>query len=83
VAGIYPGDEIAREHEQELSPIPHDLDVYAHVEGLVGEETEILEQAEADRKEEQHERLHAVRDELDRAWETLRRRAERHGKPAS
>jgi hypothetical protein len=34
-------------------------------------------------KEEHHQQLHAVRDELDRAWETLRQRADRRAKPAS
>jgi hypothetical protein len=83
MAGIYPDGEIARDHEQDLSPIPHDLDAYAHIEGLVGEETEILEGAEEDRKEDDHKRLHAIGQELDRVWETLRQRAERRGKPGS
>ncbi len=83
MAGFYPDGQIAREHERDLSPIPRDLEVYAHVEGLVGEETELLEEVEKSDKQEHHERLHAVREELDRAWETLRARAERHGKPGS
>ena len=78
MVGFYPDEEIAREHDKDLSPIPHDLDVYAHIEGLVGEENELLEDAEKGRKEEHRERLHAIRQELDRAWETLRQRAERH-----
>lgn len=78
MVGFYPDEEIAREHDKDLSPIPHDLEVYAHIEGLVGEENELLEQAEEGRKEEHRERLHAIRQELDRAWETLRQRAERH-----
>jgi hypothetical protein len=83
VAGFYPNEEMAREHEKDLSPVPRDLEVYAHVEGLVGEENELLEVAEEDRKDEHHQRLHAIREELDRAWETLRRRAERRAKPGS
>lgn len=82
MAGFYPeGEEIAREREKELSPIPRDLEAYAHIEGLVGEENELLEEAEEDRKEEHRERLHAIGRELDRAWETLRQRAERRTKP--
>ena len=77
----YPEEEIARDHERDLSPVPRDLEVYAHIEGLVGEETELLRDVEEGRKEEHHERLHAVREELDRAWEALRRRAERRAKP--
>ena len=79
----FPDEQIAREHDRELSPIPHDLEAYAHVEGLVGEESELLEAAEEDRKEEHRERLHAIGEDLDRAWETLRRRAERRAKPDS
>ena len=71
---------LSREHRRDLSPIPRDLEVYAHIEGLVGEENELLERAEEERKEEHRERLHAISQELDRAWETLRRRAERRAK---
>lgn len=83
MAGFDPDLEIAREHDKDLSPIPHDLEVYAHIEGLVGEENKLLEEAEGGRKEEHRERLHAIRQELDRAWETLRQRAERHAQSGS
>jgi hypothetical protein len=84
VTGYYPPEEeLAREHERDLSPIPHNLEVYAHIEGLVGEENEILEGAEKDRRAEHHDRLHVIRQELDGAWETLRRRAEHRAKPGS
>lgn len=76
-------EELAREHDKDLSPIPGDLEVYAHIEGLVGEENELLEEAEESRKGEHRERLRAIGRELDRAWETLRRRAERRAKPGS
>jgi hypothetical protein len=79
VAG-FADEELARAHEADLSPIPHGLDAYAHLEGLVGEETQLLEQAEQDRKKEHHERLRAIGEDLDRAWETLRRRAEQRAK---
>jgi predicted nuclease with TOPRIM domain len=83
VTGFEPGEEDVREHDNDLSPIPHDLEVYAHIEGLVGEENELLKEAEQGRKEEHRERLHAIKQELDRAWETLRRRAERHAQSGS
>ena len=73
VAGLYPDEDRAVEHDKDLSPIPHDLEVYAHIEGLVGEENELLEEAEKGRKEEHRERLHAIREELDRAWESAAR----------
>jgi hypothetical protein len=81
--GYQPDEELAREHDADLSPIPHNLEVYAQVEGLVGEENELLEGAEESRKKEHRERLHAITHDLDRAWETLRRRAERRAKPGS
>jgi hypothetical protein len=77
----YPAEERAREHDKDLSPIPRDLEVYAHIEGLVGEENDLLKEAEEGRKEQHRQRLHAIREELDRSWETLRRRAERRAKP--
>ena len=83
MAGFGSDEGLAREHDKDLSPIPRDLEAYAHVEGLVGEENELLEEAEEARKEEHRERLHAITQELDRAWETLRRRAERRAKPGT
>lgn len=83
MADFYPDEEIAREHDEGLSPIPRELEVYAHIEGLVGEENQLLQEAEESRKKEHRERLHAIREELDRAWDTLRERAERRGKPGS
>ncbi len=82
MTGFYPDQEIAREHDRDLAPTPRDLEVYAHIEGLVGEENELLEGAQESRSE-QHERLHAITEELDRVWETLRRRADRRAKPGS
>jgi hypothetical protein len=83
MTGFNADEGLAREHDRDLSPIPRDLDAYAHIEGLVGEENELLEQAEEGRKEEHRERLRAITGELDRAWETLRRRAERRAKPGT
>ncbi len=83
MAGFYPNEETAREHDEDLSRAPRDLGVYAHVEGLVGEENELLEEAHEDREKERRERLHAIRQELDRAWDTLRQRAERRAKSGS
>lgn len=81
MSGFSADEGIAREHDKDLSRIPRGLEVYAHIEGLVGEENELLKEAEEGRNEEHRERLHAIGEELDRAWETLRRRAERRAKP--
>jgi hypothetical protein len=83
MTGFNADEGLAREHDRDLSPIPRDLEAYTHIEGLVGEENELLEQAEEDRKEEHRERLHAITRELDRAWEALRLRAERRAKLGS
>jgi predicted nuclease with TOPRIM domain len=83
MTGFNADEGLAHEHDRDLSSIPRDLEVYAHIEGLVGEENELLEQAEEARKEEHRERLHAITGELDRVWETLRRRAERRAKPGT
>jgi Protein of unknown function (DUF2630) len=83
MTGFNADEGLAREHDRDLSPIPRDLGAYAHIEGLVGEENELLEQAEEDRKEEHRQRLHVITGELDRAWETLRRRAERRAQPGT
>ena len=84
MTGFYPeGEKLDRERDKDLSPIPRDLEVYAHIEGLVGEENELLDTAEEDRTENHHERLHAIEEQLNRVWDTLRRRAERRAKPDS
>jgi hypothetical protein len=80
VPGLLGDEDAAREHDEDLSRTPRDLEVYAHVEGLVGEETELLEDAEHGRQEEHRRRLHAITQDLDHAWETLRQRAERRAK---
>jgi hypothetical protein len=83
VAGFYPDEEVARGRESDLSPIPRDLEAYAQIEGLVGEESELLKEPDEGRRQEYRERLRAITEDLDRAWETLRRRAERGAKPDS
>jgi hypothetical protein len=83
MTGFSADEGLAREHDKDLSPISRDLEAYAHIEGLVGEENELLEAAAQGRKEEHRERLHAIQAELDRAWETLRRRADRRAKPGT
>ena len=80
MTGFSADEGLAHAHDSDLSRIPRNLEAYAHIEGLVGEENELLEDAKQGRKEEHRERLHAIAEELDRAWETLRRRAERRGK---
>ena len=65
----------------DLSPIPNELETFARIEGLVGEEAALLEVPAERRKQAEHERLHAVSGELDQIWERLRERAEHLGRP--
>ena len=68
-AGV-PADQI-----KDLSPIPYELELFARIEGLVGEEAALLTVPREDAPE-QHERLRAISNELDRIWASLRERAE-------
>ena len=79
MAGLYPDEEIAREHDKDLSRVPPGLEACARVESMVGEEERLLEEAEEGHRQDQRERLHTIGKELDHVWETLRRRAERRG----
>jgi hypothetical protein len=73
ISDPYPRDK------SELKPDPLELDLYARMEGLVGEEAALLKIPAAERSREQHERLHVLGAELDRVFERLRERAQRLG----
>lgn len=77
MTGLGPGE--ASLYEGREPPTPRGVEAYAHIEGLVGQEAALLEVPEDKRSQEQHERLRAIREELDRVWERLRERAERRG----
>ena len=72
-AGVPPRDV------DDLAPIPDELKLFARVEGLAGEERALLAPSREKRSPEQHERLRAISEELDRIWVALRERAERLG----
>jgi hypothetical protein len=65
---------------KDLSPIPPELELFARIEGLVGEEAVLLAIPRERRDQKQHERLVALSAELDRIWERLRERVERLGR---
>jgi hypothetical protein len=67
----------------ELAARPADMDLFARIEGLKGEEDALLRIPAADRSDEQHDRLRVLGEELDRIWETLRERARRRPAHAS
>jgi hypothetical protein len=63
--------------EPPFPPRKPDVSLLSRIEGLVGEEDALLLIPAKDRSAHQHDRLRSIGDELDRIWETLRRRAER------
>ena len=69
------------EQLKDLSPIPPELELFARIEGLVGEEAALLTIPRERRDQKQHERLQALSAELDRIWERLHKRAEHLGRP--
>ena len=64
---------------EDFVPGSADLELYARVEGLMGEEAALLAVPHEERSQHHHDRLKAIGDELDRAFEKLRERAERLG----
>jgi len=78
---VFPGSEGPLMGEGPKHEDPQ-IELYGHVEELCREETELLEVAEHERTSEQHHRLHAIGEELDRAWGRLRERAHHGGAEA-
>ncbi len=68
---------------QDFVPGSSDIELFAHVEGLVGEEAALLAIPAKDRSQHHHDRLKAIGEELDRVFEKLRERAERRGPRAA
>jgi Protein of unknown function (DUF2630) len=65
---------------KDLSSIRPELELFARIEGLVGEEAALLALPRAKRDQKQHQRLLALSAELDRIWERLGKRAEHLGR---
>jgi hypothetical protein len=62
---------------EDLAPRPEGVDLFARLEGLVGEEDALLRIATADRTPEQQARLRQIGRDLDRIFQVLRQRAAR------
>jgi Protein of unknown function (DUF2630) len=73
-AGIPPQDL------KDRSPIPEGVRTFARLEHLVGEEAWLMAEPAEQRSQERRKRLQAISQELDRAYEVLRHRAERLGR---
>lgn len=65
---------------KDLSPVPPELELFARIEGLVGEEAALLAIPREKRDQKQHERLLALSAELNPICERLRERAEHLGR---
>jgi hypothetical protein len=73
----------SEEVPRRLPGVSDDLEAFARVEGLVGEEQALLTIPAEQRSEEHQDRLRVIGEELDHAWEHLRERATRHGTTGS
>ncbi len=71
---------IPTDQVKDLSPMPPELQLFARIENLVGEEARLLAIPLQRRREVHHERVREISQELDRIWEMLRERAGRLGK---
>ena len=60
---------------KDLSPVLPGLELFARIEGLVGEEAALLAIPRQERRREQHDRLREISADLDRIWEKLQERA--------
>jgi len=72
---------------KDLSPTPPELELFARIKGLVGEEAALLAIPREERKREQRQRLREISAELDRTWARLQERAKQlrldHDAPAT
>jgi hypothetical protein len=66
--------------KDDLAPVPEGLRLFARIERLCGEEEALLAIPARDRSRQEHDRLRAIAEELDHAWERLRERAQRLGR---
>jgi hypothetical protein len=74
---VYPPDWERQHRVSQPAAPPAEEGLFARIEGLVGEEAAMLRIPAEERSRRQRERLRAIADELDRAFESLRERARR------
>jgi hypothetical protein len=80
----FPGADDPHAREQiapERVPDSPDMKLFAHIEGLVGEEEALLEIPAKQRSRQQEHRLREIGAALDPLFEKLRERAQRLGRP--
>jgi hypothetical protein len=70
----FPGGELPRTPD-EITPPPEQEELFARIEGLLGEETALLDIPAHERTHVHHARLEQITKDLDRLWHRLRERA--------
>jgi hypothetical protein len=71
----FPGWELPRTPD-EINPSAAEKELFARIEGLIGQEIALLDIPARERTDAEHARLHEIGVELDRIFERLRQRAE-------
>jgi transposase len=70
----FPGGELPRTLD-EIAPPPEERELFARIEGLIGEEIALLEIPARERTAAHDARLEQLTRDLDRLWDRLRERA--------
>jgi hypothetical protein len=70
----FPGGELPRTPD-EIAPPPEQEELFARIEGLIGEEIALLDIPAHQRTDAHHARLEQIGKDLDRLWHRLRERA--------
>jgi hypothetical protein len=78
----FPGWEQPRTRDEINPPLP-EKELYARIEGLIGQEIALLDIPAHQRTDAEHDRLHAIGAELDGIFARLRERAEQLSRRAA
>jgi hypothetical protein len=70
----FPGGELPRTPD-EIAPPPEERELFARIEGLIGEEIALLDIPAHERSDAHNARLEQITKDLDRLWDRLRERA--------
>jgi hypothetical protein len=70
----FPGGELPRTPD-EIAPPPEERELFARIEGLIGEEIALLDIPAHERSDAHDARLGQITRDLDRLWDRLRERA--------
>jgi hypothetical protein len=80
---VYPPDWEDQHGAEDPAAPPPEAGLFARIEGLVGQEAALLSIPAEERSDHQRSRLRSIGEELDRAFDKLRERAERLGSEAA